>query len=446
MTDDLREDGEPIDSDAHSDYAGALTSIPEVAEINALLPDYQVQAVIGQGGMGAVYKAWQSRLERFVAIKVLPAEAGGELDFAESFRTEARTMANLKHSNIAAVYDFGEAGGYLYLVMEYVDGSTLFDLIHANALSVDQIMNVVHQVCDALTYAHSQNVIHRDIKSANILIGSDSKAKVVDFGLATLQAAPQLWKRQVNDGPIMGTIGCSAPEILKPGSVVDQRADVYSLGVVLYEALTKRTMETPWVSPARAAGTPPQLDGVILKATKVDPTERYQSVEQFEAGLKQLAKFSSSATAKRSPTGVAAAVRPVMPQKSAGSPMPMIAGVAAIASVAGLFFFLSGKKKNEVVPRPGAVAVELVVPSGVKPENVKREPVPVAKVEISAPEPESKKTEIPPLPEPEIPVGMPKVKIEKKPAGVLASEKLLEALEEDAAKIYGADVGDLLGI
>lgn len=355
------------------EHEGAMTSIPAISEIDSALSDYEVKEVIGQGGMGAVYKAWQPRLGRYVAIKVLPLGVGDHLQFAESFRTEARTMANLHHSHIVTVHDFGDTGSFLYLIMEHVEGETLFVHSHEKSLTTDQIIEYILQVCDALTYAHNQNVVHRDIKSANIIIGTDNMAKVVDFGLATLQLAPEMFRRNVQTGPVMGTPGYTAPEILKPGAAVDHRADIYSLGVVLYEALTLRTMEDAWSPPSRTAGTPPQLDSIILKATKTDPADRYQSIEQFANSIRQLKRFSGgtkkkgasiqakarpAAVRKKPPVVPAPATtsvvkprpKPIMPAQTSSS-APLIIGILIVLAIAAYFFFTK-EDKPKPPPRP----------------------------------------------------------------------------------------------
>ena len=360
-----------------TDHQGALTTIPEASEIDALLSDYEVQEVIGQGGMGAVYKAWQPRLGRHVAIKVLPVGVGEHLQFAESFRTEARTMASLNHSHIVTVHDFGEAEEFMYLVLECVEGETLFYHLHEKTYTPEQIISIVLQVCDALTYAHNKNVVHRDIKSSNIIIGKDGMAKVVDFGLATLRGAPGLLRKNVQEGPVMGTPGYSAPEILRPGATVDHRADIYSLGVVLYEALTGRTMDEAWTAPSRTAGTPPQLDSIILKATKESPADRYQSIEQFATSLKHLGRFGTAkkpASAKKprvaaavsaptiKPAATAVRGRPIRPPAPQSSSAPLIIGILVIIAIAAYFFF-SGDPNKPAPRKPSQPSGPTITPT-----------------------------------------------------------------------------------
>jgi serine/threonine protein kinase len=200
-----------------------------------LLPAYQVEALIGRGGMGAVYRGVQASLNRPVAIKILPAELSSNPDFMARFQREAQTLAKLNHNGIVTVFDFGTtAEGHLYFVMECIDGTDLAHLLRAQRLEPDQALELTVQLCEALHYAHSQGVVHRDIKPANVLITRDGRAKLADFGLARpmSSARTQLTASQM----IMGTPDYMAPEQWQ--GQADHRADIYALGVMLYEMLT----------------------------------------------------------------------------------------------------------------------------------------------------------------------------------------------------------------
>ena len=158
---------------------------PAPEELAGLLPQYRIECLLGHGGMGAVYKGWQPTLDRPVAIKLLPAEIGGDAGFVARFEREARTLAQLQHPGIVAIYDFGQtSGGHLYFVMEFIDGTDLQKILRGPRLDPGQVLEAICQMCEALHYAHRQGVIHRDIKPANILFTRDGRAKLADFGLA----------------------------------------------------------------------------------------------------------------------------------------------------------------------------------------------------------------------------------------------------------------------
>jgi len=160
---------------------------PSVEEAARLFPQYEVYSLLGRGGMGAVYKARQIELDRFVAIKLLPLEISMERDFAERFRHEARAMARLDHPNIIGVHDFGSTvAGHLYFAMTFIEGANLHDMIHGPGLTPAQALEIVGGVCDALAYAHGKGIVHRDIKPANIMVNVEGQVKVADFGLARL--------------------------------------------------------------------------------------------------------------------------------------------------------------------------------------------------------------------------------------------------------------------
>src|SRR5882724_2044866 len=161
-------------------------SPPTPDELAAHFPQLDILGIIGHGGMGAVYKARQKALDRLVALKVLPAEANREPAFAERFAREARALAQLNHPAIVGIYDFGQAGHYYYLLMEFVDGVNLRQMLQAHRLSPREAMSIVPQICDALQYAHDHGIVHRDIKPENALVDKQGRVKIADFGLAKL--------------------------------------------------------------------------------------------------------------------------------------------------------------------------------------------------------------------------------------------------------------------
>ncbi len=206
---------------------GSIKWVPPSAEhLGKLLPQYEIEGLLGRGGMGAVYRARQKSLDRLVAIKILPPDiADEEMNFAERFKNEARTMAKMNHPAIVHVYDYGETSeGQLYIVMEYIDGTDVARMILSQGrLPSEHALAITAHVCDALQYAHKHGVIHRDIKPANILIDMEGAVKVADFGLAKAMDAGQSGLTQTNMA--VGTPDYVAPEALMSGINVDGRAD-----------------------------------------------------------------------------------------------------------------------------------------------------------------------------------------------------------------------------
>jgi serine/threonine protein kinase len=213
----------------------------------------EILECLGRGGMGVVYKARQKALNRFVALKILAPERSTDPGFAERFTAEARTLASLNHPNIVTIHDFGESGGFYHLVMEYVDGVNLRQAMTAGRFTPEQALAIVPPVCEALQYAHDHGVVHRDIKPENLLLDQEGRVKVADFGIAKLMGTlPRLTGSDTTtasavpgakvghatlDASAAGTPQYMAPEHRARGPV-DHRADIYSLGVVLYELLT----------------------------------------------------------------------------------------------------------------------------------------------------------------------------------------------------------------
>jgi serine/threonine protein kinase len=272
------------DFEAQANAAQAWKA-PAAEDIAYLFPGYEVRSLIGRGGMGAVYEARQLDLDRKVAIKLLPMETSLDEGFVQRFQREARAMARLQHPGIVAVYQFGTArDGRLYFVMEFVDGMTLFDLIHSGHLTVAQALEIVKQVSEALAYAHEESVVHRDIKPSNILVDKKGRVKVADFGLAKMartakSEAASLMHTQT--GHIMGTPDYAAPEQMRGGTEVDHRADIYSLGVMFYEMLTGEVPRGLFVPPSEKTGTDTRLDKVVLRALHENPAKRYQQATQL---------------------------------------------------------------------------------------------------------------------------------------------------------------------
>jgi len=204
------------------------------AEMAQYFPQLEISEVLGQGGMGIVYKARQPNLDRIVALKILSAEYSQDPQFAKRFQREARALAKLNHPNIVSVFDFGQAGPYYFFLMEFVDGMNLAELEKARRLTPEEALALVPKICEALQFAHDEGVVHRDIKPGNILLDSKGRVKIADFGLAKLQDRTALDTMLTTAVMTMGTPRYMAPEQMDSPDAVDHRADIYSLGVVFY--------------------------------------------------------------------------------------------------------------------------------------------------------------------------------------------------------------------
>ena len=251
---------------------------PSPEHLQELLPAYEVLGILGKGGMGAVYKGRQRSLDRVVAIKLLPPEAAdNDMQFIERFKNEARTMAKMNHPAIVHVYDFGETSdGQLYIVMEYIDGTDVAKMLQSQGkLPPEHALAISAHVCDALQYAHSHGVVHRDIKPANILLNMEGQVKVADFGLSKTNDTSQAGLTKTNMA--MGTPDFVAPETLTPGMDVDGRADLYAVGVMLYNMLTGQVPRGAFRMPSVTCATDMRFDKIIGKAMEMDRNLRYQT-------------------------------------------------------------------------------------------------------------------------------------------------------------------------
>ena len=255
-----------------------------------MIGPYRLLRELGHGGMGVVYAAFDTRLERQVALKLLPARLMNETERVQRFQREARTVSALNHPNIITIHDFGETAGHFYIASEFVEGETLRAFVGAETITLSQFVEVMIQVASALDAAHTANIIHRDIKPENVMLRPDGYVKVLDFGLAKLTEAfdsednvdPEATTKPLRDtspGVIMGTVSYMSPEQSR-GQKVDSRSDIFSLGVVLYEMVTGRkpfagdTMSDVLAQilerepePLTRAAAMPRLAGFALKRT-----------------------------------------------------------------------------------------------------------------------------------------------------------------------------------
>lgn len=368
--------------------------VPTVEEMAALLPQYAFEKLAAFGGMGAVYKAKQRSLDRPVAIKILPPEFGVEPEFAERFKSEARAMAKMNQTNIVAVYDFGlTSGGHLYLVMEWVEGPTLHEIIHKGSIPAQRAGDLCMQLCDALTYAHNHKILHRDIKPGNIMVNQDGQVKVADFGLAR----PMTGEAEENP---YGTPDYTAPEILGRGAV-DQRVDIFAAGIVLYEMLTGRVPKTPRRSVTEYAPVSKRWNEVIDRAIHPDPDKRFQNAEEFRVRILALLQPAPGVVAAPVPATAAVAVEDGQKSKFRPQPLHFVLGITTLL-VAGIVIAGMISPKSETREKPAEEQAKMR--SEDRPE-VKKPPVKIERPKAppiveQSPPPEPPTEEKKPAPKP----------------------------------------------
>jgi tRNA A-37 threonylcarbamoyl transferase component Bud32 len=250
----------------------------------------EILECLGRGGMGVVYKARQKSLNRLVALKLLAPERVTDAKFAERFTREAHALAALNHPHIVTVYDFGQAGGYYFLLMEFVDGVNLRQLLQAKKLTPEEALAVIPPLCDALQYAHEQGVVHRDIKPENLLLDKGGRVKIADFGIAKMVGEDS--SVGLAESQPAGTPQYMAPE-QKDYQRTDHRADIYSLGVVLYEMLTGELPAEKLQAPSRKVQIDVRLDAIVLRALEKTPELRYPTAVEFRTQVETLVAETS---------------------------------------------------------------------------------------------------------------------------------------------------------
>jgi serine/threonine protein kinase len=255
---------------------------PSVEDLAGHFPHWEILEILGQGGMGTVYKVRQPMLDRVVAIKILPVQLAQTTGFSERFAQEARLLAKLNHPNIVNIHDFGQAGPYFYVLMEFVDGVNLRQAMEAGRFSNQQALSIVRSMCDALEYAHAEGVVHRDIKPENILLDAAGRVKLVDFGIGKLASALTPGAPYLTvTGDALGTPHYMAPEQVERAKDVDHRADIYSLGVVFYELLTGELPLGRFSAPSERGSEDPGMDPVVMKALERQRERRHQHAAEM---------------------------------------------------------------------------------------------------------------------------------------------------------------------
>ena len=347
---------------------------------------YRVERELGRGGMAKVFQGTDTVLGRQVAVKILAPQFADDESFVQRFRREAQAAARLSNPNVVSVFDTGADGGVHFIVMEYVEGRTLADyLAGGGRIMPDRAIEVAEAVCGALSAAHAQGVIHRDIKPGNIMLTPAGQVKVADFGIARMTMTAET---VAQTAAVLGTASYLSPEQAQ-GQPVDGRSDIYSLGCVLYEMVTgrppflgdspvtvasKQVHEQP-VTPSKLNGdVTPDLDAVILRALSKNPANRYQSAEELRADLDRARRgLPVEATPLLAPPATTQVIAgpprtqvmpPVEPEEGSRWWVPVIViGIILLAIAALLWLFASDvlNGKEEVSPTPVLVQVPNVI-------------------------------------------------------------------------------------
>ena len=258
-------------------------------------PQLEILECLGRGGMGVVYKARQNSLNRLVALKLLAPERVHDPRFAERFTREAQALALLNHPNIVTIYDFGQAGGFYFLIMEFVDGVNLRQLLRARKFTPEEALAIVPPLCDALQFAHDRGIVHRDIKPENLLLDKAGRVKVADFGIAKMLGTAngagsggETAGTETATQAAVGTPSYSAPEQKSDPQRVDSRADIYSLGVVFYEMLTGELPGKKIEAPSKKVQIDVRLDEVVLRALEKTPELRWQTASDLRTQVETI--------------------------------------------------------------------------------------------------------------------------------------------------------------
>ena len=265
---------------------------PTLAEIASAFPELEVLGHLGTGGMGCVYRVRERDSGRISALKVLPRELATDPAFVERFEREARTLSRLRHPHIVGVHGFGQAGGFCFLLMEFVDGANLRQALRSGRFTPQQALALIPPICEALQAAHAQGVLHRDIKPENLLLDAEGRVKIADFGIAKLLEGPGASAGEAytltRTGARIGTPHYMAPEQVETPDQVDHRADIYSLGVVFYELLTGELPLGRFPAPSIKAGLDARVDDIVFRALAKERELRQQTADQMKAEVEGL--------------------------------------------------------------------------------------------------------------------------------------------------------------
>lgn len=270
---------------AADETAADSSDAPSLDEVAGAFPKLEIIRLIGHGGMGFVYQARQPELDRTVALKILSPALRRDPAFEERFAREARVLGKLQHPNIVTLFEHGESGGFFYLLMEYIDGVNLRQAMSAGRFTPEQALAIVPAICDALQSAHAEGVWHRDIKPENILLDRDGRVKIADFGIARIVGDPQRNFTLTRTGGMLGSAAYMAPEQHEKPHDVDHRADIYSLGVVIYEMLTGELPLGRFPAPSQRAAVNSRIDEIVLRTLEKERELRQQSAGEVKTEM-----------------------------------------------------------------------------------------------------------------------------------------------------------------
>lgn len=265
-------------------------NMPTIEELAGQFPQLEIQRMIGRGGMGAIYQARQTALDRDVALKIITKEVSDDPMFVERFEREAKALAKLSHPNIVTVFDFGRTtSGMAYLIMEFVDGVNLREAIATKSVGAEDALGLIATMCHALDYAHAKGVVHRDIKPENILLGEDGSLKIADFGIAKIVDDVKHPPTLTATRQVLGSLHYLAPEQIESPEQVDHRVDLYALGVVFYELLTGQLPLGNFEPPSSVLPRlDKRIDAIVLKTLSRKPSQRYQNASQLKSDIDQV--------------------------------------------------------------------------------------------------------------------------------------------------------------
>jgi predicted Ser/Thr protein kinase len=337
--------------------------LPLIEEIRAALPQFEILECIGRGGMGVVYKARQPQLDRLVALKILLPGLEHDPGFAERFSREARALAKLSHPNIVAVHDFGENGGYFWLTMEYVDGVNLRQAMQAARFTPAQALALIPELCAALQYAHDHGVLHRDIKPENILLDPKGRVKVADFGIARMAGDERMDFTLTRTGSVLGSAAYIAPEQIERPHEVDHRADLYSLGVVLYEMLTGELPLGRFPAPSEKSASDPRLDEVVFRTLEKEREKRFQSADELRSGVRDFDRVPGGKETRSQATrrDTSRSGKTVGPAATMAALLPFTFGLLLAG---GTLLGIAAAAESLLIAAPGACAMVLGFAAG----------------------------------------------------------------------------------
>jgi len=326
-------------------------TLPSPDELAPHFPQLEILELLGYGGMGIVYRARQRTLNRIVALKLLSVGPDAGADFTDRFTREARALASLSHPSIVTVFDFGQAGPHYFLLMEFVDGANLRDVIAGGELAPREALELVSQLCDALQYAHDEGVVHRDIKPENVLLDRRGRVKIADFGLARMLGHAPNDPRLTGTRQAMGTAHYMAPEQIEHPLEVDHRADIYSMGVVFYELLTGELPLGRFAPPSRKVEVDVRVDEVVLRTLEKEPALRYQKAGEVKTDVDNIATTAA-------PPAAAPPLQVQPPRQSVWPWIVLVVAVMAFTGVAAMVFLL-GVTRSRPIPLPDPTTVEI---------------------------------------------------------------------------------------